>query len=1287
MSFNPYFDLRVLSDSHGKPTNVVIHSADPLVLTQDPKVVAKQRIHLVSKDCDLEVHADELTLAGPLEALGCNITLFARVIKCCMTLTGVPQNSAQACLASAKQHLPRITVDGAPPGKPPDPLAKNVASPKEDYKNRKLTHVTAAQGHGRILHINGRWQERVPGDVNTPGATGDGRLAQSVERDPRMDGAPGDAGAAGHNAGSIAISADWLVRVDQPDDEILASPDPTWSSFVPMLLYARGGGGGTGQTGQPGADGDDGGPGADFKEVPQELLNQETGGFAGATDGGTGGSAGNGGTGGPAGPGGKGGDIFVSIGLGADAFRLDNMVAADKVAYTVFSADAPGGWHYWFFVCDDGGPIGEGGAGGAPGNPGNGGPAGTGFPADKMGQPGAFFTKQDPFFSYKQGGGQYRANSGKKGAEGKRGHKGLEDPNQVPVGKPGEPTLTTNASPKELASLCRVEHLQMVFDRVGCQYLSIDLAQPDPRAWKLIGATLDWLKRMLSHYPTVRPGNVPVRDAESDWGKRLADQVTALQIRHANGYDYFGKSVTYAPALSLYTYDAALTSSLKTLLKLETKRDTLKQRLDKNETEVTKLDDARAEADGALASLKEKLQKVHQARGDTNKTIEDQGKILETCRLQLLGAMQHLTDEVQSSFGMDASSVISALSQVAFMGTPLAPKEGGGPLAFSPLHVINSSVLAATQIASIIDQASKSVLNDSGEPVQKSYLLKQLQSVETSTLNEQLTKINADGSYKIDAEGASKLISGREKLNDCLREFSKRLTKSQDVIQKFRQYTDAVTARIQSMADYNDLLTQEYEAASAYGQWTAKAHVLEGEVLEKGGLQITDVVYWIDGLHQAIKLVCLSHLQMLHRANSFWGPKVYSGIKTLFGGEIRQIDHDALATAQSTSRSELLEYMETAVSTPTCFPQSKGGSGVLFTLTPTSHPDVFADLREAPKKAKGSCTITIASPAIVRLNGHGFGAGQVVQFTTTDSLPTGISAGTRYYVISAGLTAAAFEISATPDGPAINTSGTQSGTHTCTSPYTHTVSFDIPVADFEAGKEKSPFHGMANVRLTSVRAYFVGLAASEHRVSIVHGGDETIQGPDNRPYAFSHGRHAVPFVCEPARPLPVSTGTCTITLASPAVVTLNGHGLVRGQVVRFTTTGSLPIGLSIEASYYVSATRLTPDAFEISATPGGSAINTSGPQSGTHTCTADPNWEAHVACFDIKEAGQFGLPVSVDTKAQVLPNVNYAPIGPFTHWKIVIEYKDYDVIDLSGVTAVVLDFHGFHQTFNDALDA
>jgi hypothetical protein len=80
---------------------------------------------------------------------------------------------------------------------------------------------------------------------------------------------------------------------------------------------------------------------------------------------------------------------------------------------------------------------------------------------------------------------------------------------------------------------------------------------------------------------------------------------------------------------------------------------------------------------------------------------------------------------------------------------------------------------------------------------------------------------------------------------------------------------------------------------------------------------------------------------------------------------------------------------------------------------------------------------------------------------------------------------------------------------------------------------------------------------------------------------------------------PVASAAATITIASPAVVTRATHGLANGSFVYFTTTGALPTGLAVNTGYYVinSAT----NTFNVSLTLGGTAINTSGTQSGTHS--------------------------------------------------------------------------------------
>lgn len=85
-----------------------------------------------------------------------------------------------------------------------------------------------------------------------------------------------------------------------------------------------------------------------------------------------------------------------------------------------------------------------------------------------------------------------------------------------------------------------------------------------------------------------------------------------------------------------------------------------------------------------------------------------------------------------------------------------------------------------------------------------------------------------------------------------------------------------------------------------------------------------------------------------------------------------------------------------------------------------------------------------------------------------------------------------------------------------------------------------------------------------------------------------------------------SIGTVTVTIASPAVFSFVAHGLKEGDTIYFTTTGALPTNLAINTVYYVIATGLGADVFRVSATRGGSVINTTGTQSGVHTLRRSP---------------------------------------------------------------------------------
>ena len=98
------------------------------------------------------------------------------------------------------------------------------------------------------------------------------------------------------------------------------------------------------------------------------------------------------------------------------------------------------------------------------------------------------------------------------------------------------------------------------------------------------------------------------------------------------------------------------------------------------------------------------------------------------------------------------------------------------------------------------------------------------------------------------------------------------------------------------------------------------------------------------------------------------------------------------------------------------------------------------------------------------------------------------------------------------------------------------------------------------------------------------------------------------------------SATVTMTIAAPAVIACTGFTPSPNDPVEFTTTGVLPTGFVTATKYYVVGASIVPGvSYQLSATPGGTAITTTGSQSGIHT--------AHNAPFGIGDGSTtFNVP-------------------------------------------------------------
>jgi hypothetical protein len=153
-----------------------------------------------------------------------------------------------------------------------------------------------------------------------------------------------------------------------------------------------------------------------------------------------------------------------------------------------------------------------------------------------------------------------------------------------------------------------------------------------------------------------------------------------------------------------------------------------------------------------------------------------------------------------------------------------------------------------------------------------------------------------------------------------------------------------------------------------------------------------------------------------------------------------------------------------------------------------------------------------------------------------------------------------------------------------------------------------------------------------------------------------------------------ASSTVTMTIADPGVVTWTSHGLVTGDVVKFTTDGALPTGVTASTNYWI--TRVDANSFKLSVSLAGVNlgvfIETTGSQSGTHTGTVSNfvSAQALVGGKYIRSGLTAATTDHFDLAAHIYAESGSAPAG--TNWVTEITNNNPYVLTLgtTGSTGV-----------------
>ncbi len=252
--------------------------------------------------------------------------------------------------------------------------------------------------------------------------------------------------------------------------------------------------------------------------------------------------------------------------------------------------------------------------------------------------------------------------------------------------------------------------------------------------------------------------------------------------------------------------------------------------------------------------------------------------------------------------------------------------------------------------------------------------------------------------------------------------------------------------------------------------------------------------------------------------------------------------------------------------------------GAYFDITPIRETVTLTNPFTA---TNASSVITVSDTA------HGCVTGDFVTFSGSTTLGGNITASvldqqfqvtvidTNSYTISVSpVVANATDAAGSPGG------GTVSATYQInTGP-----EFQVPLYGWGAGGWGSGVWGTGGVSTSTMRLW-----------SANNWGEDLVFGPRGGGLYYWDATNGVA-----TRGVNVNTlgGTVTFTIATPCVATFSVL-LAEGTAVQFSTTGALPTGLSTATTYYLR--NVDGATANLSATPTGAIINTSGTQSGTHS--------------------------------------------------------------------------------------
>ena len=336
------------------------------------------------------------------------------------------------------------------------------------------------------------------------------------------------------------------------------------------------------------------------------------------------------------------------------------------------------------------------------------------------------------------------------------------------------------------------EQLDMLFDYVRSRFLitNVHASSADVAG---LQAVLQWL--------------VLVADPVAAAHMVAAASATLNNLRlHLN---IFSKGADFAVMGSLDEYKAGLTTMLQLYAPIEA---TYKQLT----SAVRDANDRQQYLKSVLShqdSLVERLGEMKKSTSGRLKAVLGEIDALEATRSNLSSALAEAFDRLQAdvrgAIGLTAADFFSLFNQLSFtnreFSKPAATVVGSGSLAVGGVAAAGSMLLS--QAGELVNKAIENVPTDSGESVNKNFVIRRLQFLGKDVKSIADLKQARDGMLATNPMADYRLVATREQVESVCSNFYGKYPSARSISDALDQYIDAVAARNGKVEEYNQLLS------------------------------------------------------------------------------------------------------------------------------------------------------------------------------------------------------------------------------------------------------------------------------------------------------------------------------------------------------------------------------------------------------------------------------------------------------------------------------------------------